>query len=146
MFNSVIGELISVLGMASGLPGDLMAQITSALGSATIENVIPSIAPAGQSPDAVSLPVPTAVKKIKAPPDDGFRELTTATKSGVSAIVPVVVVEGASGIPTTVPWVEILMSGTHTKMPVISDPPGLLDGANAGGLRLRRRRAEKEEG
>lgn len=132
MFNSVIGELISVLGKASGVPGDLMAQVTSALGSVTVENDIPTIAPMVGTLDAVPLPVPTAVKEVKAPPNDGFRELTPTIKNLATAVP--VIVEALKG------------SGTLTKMPVISSPPGLLDGENAGGLKLRRRGARKEEG
>jgi hypothetical protein len=146
MFNSVIGELISVLGKASGLPGDLMAQVTAALGSVTAAsgNMFPTIETAGQSLGIVPPPIPTVAKELHGPPNDGFPELTTSIKSIATVLSDVFI--AANARPTTVPMVEMLGSGATTKMPVISDPPGLLDGANSGGLKARRRAARKEEG
>jgi hypothetical protein len=146
MFNSVIGELISVLGKASGLPGDLMAQVTAALGSVTVAsgNGFPTIVTVGQSLGTLPLPIPTIARDFEALPNDGFRELTKTIKS--SATVLPVIVPAANGLPAAVPAIEMLGDAAPTKLPVIKSPPGLLDGANAGGLKVRRRGAKKEEG
>jgi len=146
MFNSVIGELISVFGKASELPGDLMAQVTAALGSATAAsgNTSPTIATTGQNLETIPRPIPTVARGLKDTPNDGFREITT-TSGSIATVLPIVVM-AADGHPPTVAVVEMLLDGMPTTLPVINNPPGLLDGANSGSLKLRRRGARKEEG
>lgn len=134
MMSSVVGEIISALGKVSGMPGDFLAQVTAALASANAApaNVLPTVTPNVQNFPPVLNPISALAKQVQSQPTDVFSVLTTA--------LPVVTIaSGVLSLDRTAPERPVTLH-------IVSDPPGLLDGANAGGLKVRRRGVRKEEG
>jgi len=125
---------MSALDKVSGLSGDLLAQVTAALASINTASstIIPTVPPDVKSFPPLVTPLPTVAREVNAQPSNNFKEITT--------ILPIVTV--VSGVPT----VEWLVPEMPANMPVNDIQPDLLDGANAGGLKVKRRAARKEEG
>jgi hypothetical protein len=134
MISSVVGEVMSALEKVSGLSGDLLAQVTAALASVNAGSgtVLPTVTPDVRNFLPLVTPLPTVAREGKAQPSNGFKEITT--------VLPIVTV--VSDVPT----IEWLVPERPANMPVNDNHPGLLDGADAGGLKVKRRGVIKEEG